>query len=120
EKYMNYLKRSSKYSDELYNISRKYNDVMQDSAPGIPVADSYIVDLLEIIFGLKADNYGYTTLSWWIYTTEFGKRKDMLESFELTYLPEDHKYRHPKLDTLRELYDFLLFEAGSGNGCDNE
>lgn len=110
EKYINYLKRSSEYQSQMYSVARKYSDVICDFEQGVIVADDYIVELLEKLFTLKPDESGYTTLSWWIYETEFGEKKNILESFELGYLPEEHPYRHPKLDTVRELYDYLLFE----------
>lgn len=109
-RYIEYLRRAENLGNKLQGLFNEYSDVVSDFTLGFYVGDQYIVQLLETIFELEADNNGYTTLSWWVYETKYGKNKKLLKSFELTYLPEDHPYRNPVLDTAEKLYDFLLFK----------
>ena len=119
-RYIEYLQKSEDLGNRLQGLFNEYSDVVSDFTLGFYVGDEYIVQLLEYIFGLKSDNNGYTTLSWWVYEAKYGKNKKILESLELTYLPEDHPYRKPVLDTAEKLYDFLLFEMEEGEKEDTK
>ena len=114
EEYITYVIRESDFMDKLNDLYDEYNDIIVDGDAPLPSGGEKIVDLIETIMNLPKDGFGYSTLSWWLYECDFGRNKDLLDSFELTSLPEDHRYRHPKLYTIRDLYDFLLWE-GSNN-----
>ena len=106
-KYIRFIEKEMDFFNRIDDLCRHNRDVMNDTEVCPPASVDKMVELLEIIFGLQKDQFGYTTLSWWIYEDEFGKKDSDLT---LEHLPEDHPYHKPDLTTPEKLYDFLLFE----------
>lgn len=108
-KFMNFVLEEQETNDAISDIYRKHRNIVGDAEYIFPMGGAMIIELLEKAMGLPYDEQGNTDLSWWAYEADFGRDKEALSSFEIISLPEDHKFRHPKLDTLEELYDFLIF-----------
>lgn len=111
QKHMTYAIREYEFYNKLHDLYVEYRDVVGDAEAPFSNGGNEVIELLEEIFELPRDSFGYTTLSWWAYECDYGKNKGMLQSFELEFLPPNHKYRKPKLDTIEELYHFIVWES---------
>ena len=109
--YIRFVQRESEFNNKLHDLYREYEDVVPDADAPLPVAGEKIVELLENAMEIPLDDISGSTLRWWLFDCNFGKDKDLLRSFCITSLPKTHKYYKPKLETVRELYDFLVWEA---------
>lgn len=110
-----YVIREEEFCNKLSDLYRQYRDIVGDAEAQFPVAGNHVVELLEKAMNLPLDDSGYSTLAWWLYEADMGRNKKMLDSFELTNLPQNHPYRHPDLTTLDKLYKFLLWEGDPNN-----
>lgn len=109
--YIRFVQRETEFNNKLHDLCREYEDVVPDADAPIPVAGIKIVELLENAMEIPLDDVSGSTLQWWLFDCNFGKDKELLSSFCMTSLPKTHKYYKPKLNTVRELYDFLVWEA---------
>lgn len=117
--YMKFLKRQRDFEHKLCKLYRDYRDVVGDAEAIFFNSTDEIISLIEENLGLTIDDYGYTSLSYYIYDLDFGavdraKDYDLLKnSLEITTLPEDHKYRHPYavIKNFEDLYDYLVWEV---------
>jgi hypothetical protein len=109
KKYIDYIKREDEFFLKLSDLYREYRDVVGDAEAPFSIGGNHIISLLEEIMNLEIDDSGYSDLSWWVYECNYGKDTEKVDSYELTNLPENHKYRKPKLHTVKELYDFLVW-----------
>ena len=110
ERVMNYVISENKMNLEIQAVYKKYQNVVLDEIRPIYFSSNIILELLEKLFKLPVDSTGYTVLTWWAYTCDFGTNKSLLKKFENTDLPENHRYRHPSMNTLRDLYDYMVWE----------
>lgn len=108
-KYIDFALRNDEFSNSVQTLYRSYRDIVGDAEFIFPMSSAMIIEILEKALDLEYDESGYTTLSWWAFEADYGRDKDMLDSFELTSLPEDHPYRHPDISTVEKLYDFLIW-----------
>ena len=107
---INYLKEKEEADCAIQDIITKYRHVYEDGMVPIDMASSVIVKLIEESMGLpETEEYG-STLSWWIWELEFGKKFEVGD-VELPYLDENDPNRKPDIRTAEQLYDFLVFEA---------
>lgn len=110
ETYMNYMIRREEVLCKMQDLIQDYDDVYGDGLVPVDVGTGYMIALLERVMECPINGDAETTLSWWIWETNFGK-DFKIGSLELNYLPEEHEYRKPDLSSLRKLYDFLVWEA---------
>lgn len=107
---INYLKEKEEADCAIQGIITKYRHVYEDGMVPIDMASNIIVKLIEEGMDLpETEEYG-STLSWWIWDLEFGKKFEVGD-IELTYLDENDPNRKPDIRTAEQLYDFLVFEA---------
>ena len=101
------------YVKHIIDIERSLNNGLKHSMvfvdSEIYIETGPITDLLAESIGLKKNKFG-TDLDYWLYECDFGrdyKKGDITN----TNLKHTHKYYKPKLDTVEELYDYLVFIA---------
>lgn len=88
-------------------------DELQNANPGIAlsIVEEYslqdaLISVLEQSMNLYVDNKFGSTLSWWIYETEFGKDKPYL------WLGKKRSEKNKiTLDTVEKLYDWCVKEG---------
>jgi len=99
-----FIKDTDSMLNDLDDVLNKYS-CFQDGR--MPVFNSsVIVDMLNETFKLKVtEEYG-SELEYWLYECDFGKEWNEREVENLN-LPENHKYRKPRIDNLDDLYDYL-------------
>ena len=107
---MLFVERQEAYESELYDLVRRYSDVVGDAEGPVYQSTALIVDLLGVAMGAAVDDLGYTGLLWWVYEADFGSNEKMLESFEDTKFPEGHEFRRPYIDCLNTLYRYTIAE----------
>lgn len=102
---INFVKRMSELDDRVHDIYKEFGDVLIDGYG--PIVDtSIIIRILNEEFKLNiTEEYG-SDLDYWVWECDFGKEWNEREPENLN-LPEDHRYRKPKIDNLDELYDYL-------------
>lgn len=102
---INFVKRMSELDDRVHDIYKEFGDVLLDGYG--PIIDtSIIIRILNEEFKLNiTEEYG-SDLDYWVWECDFGKEWNEREPENLN-LPEDHRYRKPKIDNLDELYDYL-------------
>ena len=108
-RYMTIYQKEVTFYDKLFDLCHENKDICGDAEFTLPESVNSIIELLEIAMELPYDGSGYTTLAFWAYESDFGKRAKpgWLTNAKL---PKDHKYFSPDLSTLDKLYDYLLFE----------
>ena len=109
KEYMNYIIQKKEADSKIHDIAIADKNVSTDRS----ICTELIVGLLEAIFQLPVDEMSETTLAWWMYEKDYGK-KFKIGDLEYTNLPEDHKLRKPDLSNLDGLYDCLVLEWNSG------
>ena len=114
KKYINYIIRKEEAENEMQSIIRSYSDVYQDGIFPIDAGMGYMVEMLETSLDLPIDNSYGSTLSWWLWEMDHGKKFEV-GKLEIVSLPIKHEYRKPDLSTLDQLYAFLVWE-----GCNAE
>lgn len=114
-KYINFAIRNNEFSNSVQDLYRSHRDIVGDAEFIFPMSSAMIIEILEKALDLEYDGFGYTTLSWWAFEADYGRDKKMLDSFELTDLPEDHPCRHPDISTVEKLYDFLIWSKEEDN-----
>lgn len=117
--YIGYIERCWDIANELRDFTYANQDILDDMT--IPVYGKnidIIVQILTSVFDCRFNNeLGTSELEWWIYDTNFGhKFKEGM--IVLDYLPKDHKYYKPMLDTAAQLYDYLVFRYNERHGDD--
>lgn len=102
---INFVKRMSELDDRVHDIYKEFGDVLIDGYG--PIVDTgIIIRILNEEFKLNiTEEYG-SDLDYWVWECDFGKEWNEREPENLN-LPEDHRYRKPKIDNLDELYDYL-------------
>lgn len=108
---INFIIESEQAYASMDNVFNSFRHIFGDAEAPSPVYIDHIIRLIEHIFGLEEDEFGYTTLSWWVYECNCGENLDILQSIENDWLPEDHKYRKPDLSSVEKLYDYLCWES---------
>lgn len=116
---MKRLKEEDEFVNSLRDLLHKHRNIVGDNDfYGLSLQDD-VVRLLEDALDLTEDGFGYTTLAWYIYEADFGENKDQCEAYELTNLPDDHKYRFPFKNTIKDfedLYEYLIWEVKYDKG----
>lgn len=110
---LNFIIRIEEYEHAKHNLYKQFDDIFDDWI--VPYLNTYpVVSLLNEALNLEVtDDYG-SDLEYWLWECDRGKRWNELNPENL-FLPEDHKYRFPKINNLDELYDYLVF-MGEYNG----
>lgn len=117
ERAMNFMIRANKLDTDLNAILGDNYPVVGDTLVSFSYPNSVIIDVLNDAMGLKDIGRDETDLEYWCYERDFGN--DFQTGNILNeWLPKDHKYHTPKLDTLRELYDYLVFLSKEYNKAD--
>lgn len=111
EKHINALKNAQEFENDMLTLSRKYIEkhVLLDYIDvGTFYLSTNVVELLSLAMDVPIEED--EILNYWIYELDFGKKAD---EFSITdeSLPEDHPYHNPKLNTTKELYDYMVFLA---------
>ena len=102
---INFIIRVSELDTAVHEIYRNYNDILIDGY-GPFVDTSIIVRMLNESFKLpETEEYG-SDLDYWLWECSYGVEWYEREP-ENTDLPENHRYRKPKINNLDELYDYL-------------
>lgn len=113
-KYIDFLKRQEAFGNELQTLLEKFSDVVSDGMIPSFYSAPLIVEILEKSLGLKEDEHGYTTLSYWIFEKDFGESFEVGDIEEIS-LPKTHKYRTPNLKKAEDLYDYIIWETSQYN-----
>jgi hypothetical protein len=103
-----YIQREDECGNRLSEVIREYRDILGDAEAPIFQGGTIVVNLLEKLWKLEIDDYGYTDISYWCWEKEYGekwKEGDLV----LSEVPVDHKYHKPILKTVEELYDYLCW-----------
>ena len=108
--YMTYVMKKEEADSAIQSIFSEYRDVYADGMVPVDNGTVIIVELLEKIFNLPVSDIYGSTLSWWIWEQDCGKKFNVGD-MEVKSLPEGHKFRRPDLRTLEGLYDFLVWEG---------
>lgn len=108
---INYLKEKEETLSQIDGLIRNSRAFVDGMVP-IDNGDSYLIELLEMSFGLPADDTYGTTLSWWTYDLNFG------ENFKVgdIEIPNDSSCpfgKTPDIGSIDALYDFLVWEGAS-------
>lgn len=113
---INFIQRISELDDKVHDLYKEFSDILIDGY-GPFIDTSVITNMLNECFNLEiTEEYG-SDLDFWLWECNFGKEWNKRE-VENLYLPEDHKYRKPKINNLDELYDYLVWlykESKEGN-----
>lgn len=115
DKHITRLKRENEFELKLADLLKEYQDVCNYSEIWLPTSRYSVVELLEGLFGLQKDEFGYTTLSWWIFETEFGAKKMDVEYGEEWGIKEI-----PDLTTTRGVYDLICMELEAKKRMDEQ
>ena len=110
KKHVTMLKRQIDFENKLEDLLKEYRDVVGDAEA--PLTQSYwnLCELLESACGLKKDYAGYTTLSWWMEETDFGRNVKEPPHY---YDNDENEVRTPDIDlsTIRGIYDLIQWEV---------
>ena len=113
---INFMQRISELDDKVHDLYKEFSDILIDGY-GPFIDTSVITNMLNECFNLEiTEEYG-SDLDFWLWECNFGREWNERE-VENLYLPEDHKYRKPKINNLDELYDYLVWlykESKEGN-----
>ena len=107
KKAINFIIQADNFYSELDGLYRKFDDTFFDGASPI-LNTSPIVEVLNESLGLEVDEDYGSDLDYWLYECDYGKEWNDRD-VENTFLPEDDKYRKPKIDNLDDLYDYLTY-----------
>lgn len=115
------FKKSIEFMSSSRNLVRSINSllvknfrIMGDTQLDNNQSENIIIDLLNDSMGLKDTWRCETDLEYWCLEKDFGsdfKVGDIINN----WLPKDHKYYKPELDTVEKLYDYLVFLSGEYN-----
>ena len=111
EEMMDFIIESEQATSALDNVYSEYRNIFGDAEAPVPVYIDKILRLMEAVLDLPVDEFGNTTLSWWVYDGKCGEDLDIIQSIENNWLPEDHKYRNPDLTSVGKLYDYICWES---------
>lgn len=104
---INFVKRMSELDDRVHSIYKEFGDILIDGY-GPFIDTSIITRMLNESFKLpETEEYG-SDLDYWLWECDFGREWNEREPENLD-LPENHKYRKPKINNLDELYDYLVW-----------
>lgn len=102
---MNFIIRINELSDAVHKIYKDFDDVLVDGY-GPFIDTSVITNMLNETFKLPiSEEYG-SDLDYWMWECDFGNEWNEREPENLD-VPENHRYRKPKINNLDELYDYL-------------
>ena len=112
EKFTNYIERiktAQEYDNEVLELSKKWVDknVLFDYAStSVWYLVPDLIELLSLAMGVNPKDDDI--LDYWVSELNFGKEWSE-GCIEDRKLPEEHKYRKPKLQTVEEIYEYLIF-----------
>lgn len=110
-----------KYMSDIYDLFKTQEDI-DDCCKGHPLLHDCSINILSPVTTMVSllESHFYTekflsttketTLSWWIYDREFGKKFKIGDLIDPD-LPESDSYHKPDLSTLPKLYDYLVYES---------
>lgn len=113
--YMGYIRDKFEMDEAVQEILGRYPRVLSDVTLPIDLGCEHIVSLLEKIMNIPSSPELGSTLSWWVYDLDFGKEFEVGD-IKNNDLPKDHKYTTPDLSTLKNLYEYLVWEAERSGG----